>query len=128
MAIYGNSAFDARNFNDFNVLGLPAIPPFRFGQYGMTFGGPVKKDKLFFFLNYEGLRQFGATTNQLLVPTAAIARGTLLGGDGVNLNPGGSPQMCSILQAYPWRASTGSIGGCNPLHVYPDTAFAGPSH
>ena len=122
-----NSAFDARNFNDFNVLGLPAIPPFRFGQYGMTLGGPVKKDKLFFFLNYEGLRQFGATTNQVLVPTAAIARGTLLGGDGVNLNPGGSPQMCSILQAYPWRASTGSIGGCNPLHVYPDTAFAGPA-
>ena len=121
-----NSAFDARNFNDFNVLGLPAIPPFRFGQYGMSLGGPVKKDKLFFFLNYEGLRQFGATTNQLLVPTAAIARATLLGGD-VNRNPGGSPQMCSILQAFPWRVSTGSIGNCSPLHVYPDTAFAGPA-
>jgi len=118
-----NSAFDARNFNDFNVLGLPAIPPFRYGQYGMTLGGPIKKDKLFFFLNYEGLRQFGETTNQLLVPTAAVARGTLLGGDGVNLNPNGSPQMCSILQAYPWRASTGAIGSCNPVHVYPDTAF-----
>ena len=122
-----NSAFDARNFNDFNVLGLPAIPPFRYGQFGMSLGGPVQKDKLFFFINYEGLRQYGATTNQLLVPTAAIARGTLLGGDGVNLNPGGSPQMCSILQAFPWRASTGPIGNCNPLHVYPDTAFAGPS-
>src|SRR5580704_9130486 len=122
-----NSAFDARNFNDFDVNGNPAIPPFRFGQYGMTLGGPDQKDKLFFFINYEGLRQFGATTNQVLVPTAAIARGTLLGGDGVNLNPGGSPQMCSILQAYPWRASTGSIGNCDPLHVYPDTAFAAPS-
>ena len=119
-----NSAFDARNFNDFNVLGLPAIPPFRYGQYGMTLGGPIKKDKLFFFINYEGLRQFGSTTNQVLVPTAAIERGTLLGGDGVNRNPGGTPQMCSILQAFPWRASTGSIGNCNPLHVYPDTAFA----
>jgi hypothetical protein len=121
-----NSAFDARNFNDFNVYGLPAIPPFRYGQYGMSLGGPVKKDKLFFFINYEGLRQYGATTNQLLVPTAAIARSTLLGGD-VNRNPGGSPQMCSILQAFPWRASTGSIGSCSPLHVYPDTAFAGPA-
>jgi carboxypeptidase family protein len=119
-----NSVFDARNFNDFNVLGLPAIPPFRYGQYGMSLGGPVKKDKLFFFINYEGLRQYGATTNQLEVPTAAIAQGTLLGGDGVNLNPGGSPQMCSILQAFPWRASTGSIGNCSPLHVYPDAAFA----
>jgi hypothetical protein len=122
-----NSAFDARNFNDFNVLGLPAIPPFRYGQYGMSLGGPIKKDKLFFFINYEGLRQYGATTNQVLVPTAAIAQGTLLGGDGVNRNSGGSPQMCSILQAFPWRASTGSIGSCSPLHVYPDTAFAGPA-
>jgi hypothetical protein len=119
-----NSAFDARNFNDFDVNGNPAIPPFRYGQYGMTFGGPIKKDKLFFFVNYEGLRQYGATTNQVNVPTAAIARGTLLGGDGVNRNPGGSPQMCSILQAFPWRASTGSIGNCSPLHVYPDAAFA----
>ena len=43
-----NSVFDARNFNDFNVLGLPAIPPFRYGQYGMTLGGPIKKDKTYF--------------------------------------------------------------------------------
>jgi len=109
-----NSAFDARNFNDFNVEGLPAIPPFRYGQYGMTLGGPVKKDKLFFFINYEGLRQYGATTNQVLVPNASIAQAALAT----------SPQMCSILQAYPWRASTGSIGSCSPLHVYPDSAFA----
>ena len=109
-----NSAFDARNFNDFNVLGLPAIPPFRYGQYGMSVGGPVKKDRLFFFLNYEGLRQYGATTNQVLVPNPITARATLAT----------SPQMCSILQAYAWRASTGAIGNCSPLHVYPDTAFA----
>src|SRR5579862_2062697 len=109
-----NSAFDARNFNDFNVLGLPAIPPFRYGQYGMTLGGPIKKDKLFFFINYEGLRQYGATTNQVLVPNHATQQATLAT----------SPQMCSILQAYPWRSSTGSIGSCSPVHVYPDTAFA----
>jgi len=118
-----NSVFDARNFNDFDVNGNPAIPPFRFGQYGMSLGGPVVRNKLFFFLNYEGLRQYGATTNQVLVPTPSTARATLLGGPG-NLNPNGSPQMCSILQAFPWRASTGPIGGCNPIHVYPDAAFA----
>jgi Carboxypeptidase regulatory-like domain/TonB dependent receptor len=109
-----NSAFDSRNFNDFDVNGNPAIPPFRYGQYGMSFGGPVKKDKLFFFLNYEGLRQFGETTNQLLVPNPLTQKATLAL----------SPQMCSILQAYPWRASTGTIGSCNPVHVYPDAAFA----
>src|SRR5215475_4322133 len=51
-----NSIFDARNFNDYNINGLPAVPPFRMGQYGMTFGGPIKKQKAFFFINYEGLR------------------------------------------------------------------------
>lgn len=112
-----NSAFDARNFNDFDVNGNPAIPPFRLGQYGVTFGGPIVKDRLFFFVNYEGLRQYSATTNQVLVPSAAIAQQTLAA----------SPQMCSILQAFPWRASTGSIGSCSPLHVYPDGAFVSQS-
>ncbi len=109
-----NSVFDARNFNDFDVNGKPAIPPFRFGQYGLSLGGPIKKDKLFFFVNYEGLRQYAATTNQVLVPSPTIARATLAQ----------SPQMCSVLQAYAWRASTGPVGNCTPLFVYPDGAFA----
>jgi len=108
-----NSVFDARNFNDFDVNGNPAIPPFRMGQYGMTFGGPFVKNKLFFFLNYEGLRQLQALTTQTKVPSAAIQQATL----------STSPQMCSILQAYPWRASTGSILGCAPKFVFPDGAF-----
>ena len=112
-----NSVFDARNFNDFDVNGNAAIPPFRYGQYGMTFGGPVKTDRLFFFLNYEGLRQYQAQTTQSLVPSPAIQMQTLAT----------SPQMCSILQAFPWRASVGSIGSCSPLHVYPDSAFADQS-
>src|SRR5271166_5123016 len=108
-----NSVFDARNFNDFDINGNPAIPAFRFGQYGMSVGGPIVKDKLFFFLNYEGLRQYGGATNRVLVPSPAWQRMTLTQ----------SPQMCSILQAFPWRASTGSIGNCSPVFVYPDAAF-----
>jgi hypothetical protein len=108
-----NSAFDARNFNDFDINGNPAIPPFRYGQYGMSVGGPIVKDKVFFFLNYEGLRQYGGSTTRVLVPSPSIQRQTLAK----------SPQMCSILQAFPWRASTGSIGTCKPLFVYPDGAF-----
>jgi len=108
-----NSVFDARNFNDFDVNGNPAIPPFRFGQYGISLGGPVVKNKLFFFINYEGLRQYAATTNQLLVPNPGAQQAALAK----------SPQLCSLLQAFPWRASTGSIGGCSPTHVYPDGAF-----
>jgi len=109
-----NSVFDARNFNDLDINGNPAIPPFRFGQYGMSLGGPVVKDKVFFFLNYEGLRQYAATTTQAAVPTAAIEQATLAQ----------SPQMCSILQTFPWRQSTGSIGDCTPRFVFPDGAFS----
>ncbi len=109
-----NSVFDARNFNDFDLNGNPVIPPFRMGQYGMSFGGPIVKKKLFFFLNYEGLRQYQATTTQVQVPSGDEARTTL----------GNSPQMCSILQAFPWRASTGAIGNCNPVFVFPDPAFS----
>jgi hypothetical protein len=109
-----NSVFDARNFNDFDINGNPAIPPFRFGQYGLSLGGPLVKNKLFVFVNYEGLRQYAATTNQVAVPSAAIQQTTL----------GQSPQMCSILQAFPWRASTGSIENCNPRFVFPDGAFS----
>src|SRR5579864_49745 len=64
-----NSYFDARNFNDFDLNGNPAVPPFRMGQYGLTLGGPIKKGKTFFFISYEGLRQLQSTTQVFTVPS-----------------------------------------------------------
>ena len=132
-----NSVFDARNFNDYNLQGNPAVPPFRMGQYGMTLGGPIKKDKLFIFLNYEGLRQLQSTTQQFAVPSG-ICCGQLQNPDPTKppiplsipyqqyvLNT--SPQMCSIMQAYPWRASVGAVGSCASRFTYPDTAFQATS-
>src|SRR6202043_151874 len=58
-----SSAFDARNFND-----GPQVAPFRMGQYGMTFGGPIIWDKTFFFISYEGLRQYQGQTVVAAVP------------------------------------------------------------
>ena len=48
-----NDDFDARNW--FDVPPLPK-PPLRQNDFGGTLGGPLKKDQLFFFFSYEGLR------------------------------------------------------------------------
>jgi hypothetical protein len=116
-----NSVFDARNFTDYDLNGNPAIPPFRLGQYGFTIGGPIKKDNTFFFLSFEGLRQLQTTSQTGVVPTALLVNDILVNGRG---GQGPSPQMCSILQAYPWRTSTGTVGGCAPIRVFPDGAFS----
>src|SRR5205814_854888 len=44
-----NDIFDARNFFDPHRK-----PPYRQNQFGATLGGPIKKDRSFFFLSYEG--------------------------------------------------------------------------
>jgi Carboxypeptidase regulatory-like domain/TonB dependent receptor len=138
--LYGyfrNSVFDARNFNDFNVNGNPAVPPFRMGQYGMTFGGPIVKNKTFFFINYEGLRQLQVNGEQMIVPSG-VCCGAFLGASAGEPGPitsgfqqyvltqgasGFEPQLCSIMQSFPWRASVGTINGCAPRDVFPDASF-----
>jgi hypothetical protein len=47
-------------------------PPIRFNQFGGSVGGPVIRDKAFFFFAYEGYRQSNATIVTGLVPTAEI--------------------------------------------------------
>src|SRR5262249_50457226 len=49
-----NDVFDARNFFDYSSH---QPPPFKRNQYGGNFGGPIVRNKTFFFVSYEGLRQ-----------------------------------------------------------------------
>lgn len=81
---FRNDKMDARNPFD------PAKQPFRLNQFGGSAGGPILKNRTFFFANYEGLRQRVATTRRDdLVPSAAFrARATI-------------PAVRQIVDAYP---------------------------
>ena len=64
-----NNALDARNFFD-----PPTIPAFRRNQFGASIGGAIRKDKAFFFGDYEGIRQSKGVGSLKKVPSLA-ARG-----------------------------------------------------
>jgi hypothetical protein len=87
-----NSALDARNFFDADV------PPFRRNQFGADAGGPIRKDKLFVFGDYEGIRQSKGITSVDTVPSVA-ARGGIL---------------CSAPDAGPCTGPTPIPGGVDP--------------
>jgi len=67
-----DESLDARGFFE-----DPTQPkaPFSFHQFGATLGGPIKKDKTFFFVDYQGTRTSTATTAIYSVPTEAQRRG-----------------------------------------------------
>jgi hypothetical protein len=71
-----NSAFDAKNY--FDNPALP-IPPFRQNQYGASLGGPLRRDRTFFFTQFEGFRIRQTLTNTTLLPTAAEREGLFTG-------------------------------------------------
>ena len=53
-------------------------PAFNRNQFGMNFGGPIMKDKMFFFLDYEGFRQTLTPLNVLTLPTQNELNGNLV--------------------------------------------------
>ena len=67
-----NSALDARNYFD-----QSSIPPFKRNQFGGAVGGPIFKDKTFFFGDYEGIRQGKGISQLTTVPSINARNGIL---------------------------------------------------
>jgi len=63
-----NTALDAKNYF---ALPTDKTPVFRQNQFGGTFGGPLIKNKTFFFIDYQGTRQTQAPTQNTTVPSLA---------------------------------------------------------
>jgi hypothetical protein len=108
-----NAAMDAKQFFDLS----PKIPQFQKNNFGGSLGGPIKREKTFFFGVYEGLRQNVGVTELLNVPSAgchppasAPANATLW--NGVGTRPAGSFGPCPDLgtnPADPTQPFTGQI-------------------
>jgi hypothetical protein len=69
---FRNDKLDARNFFDDPSK---ATPPYKQNQFGVTFGGPIIRNRTFFFFDYEGLRVRQADTQSVLVPSPNERRG-----------------------------------------------------
>ena len=68
---FRDQATDARNY----FLSPGATAAFRRNQYGATLGGPILKDKTFFFLSYEGMRLSQSVVVQGAVPLTGMHSG-----------------------------------------------------
>src|SRR5579859_9663 len=95
---FRNSALDARNF--FNTQAVPQNP-FHNNQFGGSLGGPIVKNSVFFFLAYEGQREYGGLSSLGHVPTqdeiaSALASPTVVSAGGEN------PVIANLMARHPW--------------------------
>jgi hypothetical protein len=100
-----NSALDARNIFDLSpTLGGESKPaPFRRNQFGASAGGPIKKDRLFLFGNYEGFRHRLVINNVSVVPNLEARRGRLPNPTTGIYTPVANlrPEMLSFMSLWP---------------------------
>jgi Carboxypeptidase regulatory-like domain len=119
-----NTALDARNFFS------PERSFFRQNQYGGTVGGPIKKNKLFFFADYQGTRQSqGADTGLIPVPSLANRNGDLSDSAASLTGSVGGPYLAALLsQKLGYPVATGTpyyTPGCvsNTQCVFPNAVI-----
>jgi hypothetical protein len=121
-SFHGNAVYywngSALNANDFFLNQAGEARPFENNnQWAASFGGPIKRDKAFFFLNTEGLRYTFGSSNEVFVPTPGF-QSYVLGSSLPANNPASIPfyqQLFGLYNSAPGASNAQAIANsCGP--------------
>jgi len=96
--LYRGASLDAKNYFD---LGASPIPQFVRNQFGAGLGGPLKRNRTFFFANYEGFHQVQASTAIATVPDALAHQGLLPSASNPSACTSATPSGCVAIPINP---------------------------
>src|SRR5690242_16339766 len=114
-----NNKLEAHNYFDPNN-GITRVPKDIFNQFGGSIGGPIKRNKLFFFSNVEATRQRQFATHLATIPTLAMMQGDLRGSDAAN-NLAANADII-------YDPTTGNPDGSGRSQIYSTNVVSDPAH
>src|SRR5271169_1888770 len=116
---FRNTDLDARNYF------APSKNKFNLNQFGGSLGGPIRKDKTFFFIDYQAKMQRLGIPFTGLVPTAAMMTPDAAGDYNFNLDPFGNPRGSSTFPILTNPYGSGAHFQCIPGTATPEPVGAG---
>jgi len=129
---FHGSVFEYLQNNALNAADpfLGANPPLRWNQFGGSLGGPILKNKLFFFVDYQGLRRHTGSGVVTTVPTANDRQGNLSGLLGNYICADGSNSTTPCAKPFMVQTTEGATIPAQAGMVYdqhsPSTNGSGP--